>query len=312
MNASARTTVTATVLMLAFLAASVFSLRLVDKVRSGASVQEVLYISSPKVLNRLSLGYTGLMADIYWTRAVQYFGDRHRAGATQYELLGPLLEITADLDPRLQVVYEYGATFLASQPPLGAGEPDRAVRLIERGIANNPDNWRLYSNLGFIYYLELHDYRKAAESFDRASSIPGAHAFLKVMAAKMAEHAGDTQMARMLWTTSYESSESKDIRLNALAHLRALRVDDDVTALEQLVNQFRQRTGHLPASFEELIRIGMLRNLPLDPTGRPYKLSPAGQVLLRDPDKIPFITKGVPPGYKPPPPSSYKDVKPGP
>ena len=29
---------------------------------------------SPKAVKRLSLGYDGLLADIYWTRAVQYFG----------------------------------------------------------------------------------------------------------------------------------------------------------------------------------------------------------------------------------------------
>ncbi len=309
MKPSIRTTVTASLLMVVFLAGSIWTLRRVDRMRSGAPLQEVLYISSPKVLKRISLGYTGLMADIYWTRAVQYFGDKHRARAAEYKLLGPLLEITADLDPHLQVVYEYGANFLASKPPLGAGEPERAVRLVEHGIAENPGNWHLYSNLGFIEYLELHDYKKAAEAFDHASGLPGAHPFLKVMAANMAQHAGDSQMARMLWITTFESSESIDIRLNAVAHLRALQVEDDITALENVVGDYDRRTGHLPSSLEELVPIGMLRKLPVDPTGRPYKLSPYGQVLVRDPDDLPFITKGIPPGYQAPM-ASYKNLKP--
>ena len=104
MNPSVRTTVAATCLMLVFMAATVFTLGRVDAVRTDASLKEVLYISSPKVLKRLSLGYTGLMADIYWTRAVQYFGEKHHAGAQHYKLLGALLEITADLDPHLLVV----------------------------------------------------------------------------------------------------------------------------------------------------------------------------------------------------------------
>ena len=29
----------------------------------------------------MSLGYDGLLADIYWTRAVQYFGGKHHDGA---------------------------------------------------------------------------------------------------------------------------------------------------------------------------------------------------------------------------------------
>lgn len=309
MKPSMRTTAVATVLLLVSLTGAVLTLRRVDVVRGSAPLREVLYISSPKVLKRLSLGYTGLMADIYWTRAVQYFGGKHHAGADEYKLLGPLLEITAGLDPHLLPVYEYGANFLSPAPPGGADEPERAVQLVERGIQANPDNWHLYNNLGFIYYLELKDYKKAAEAFERGSKIPGAHPFLKIMAANMAEHAGDTQMARMLWITSYESTESKDIRQNAVAHVHALQVEDDVTTLERLVHIYSSKTGHLPASLGELVSAGLLRGIPADPTGRPYKLMPDGSVQVRDPDAIPFLTKGVPPGYKPPPPS-FKNIKP--
>ncbi len=309
MRPSLRTTGTATVLLFAFLASTVLALRGVDSARTGASLQEVLYISSPKVLKRMSLGFTGLMADVYWTRAVQYFGSQHRAGAREYKLLGPLLEITSGLDPHLLVVYEYGANFLASKPPLGAGEPERAVRLVERGIAENPNDWRLYNNLGFIYYMELKDYKKSVEAFQRGSELPGAHPFMKTMAADIAQHAGDNQTARMLWITSFQSTESNDIRLNAVAHLRALRVEDDITALEKLVGDYDRRTGHLPASLEELVRAGMLRRTPVDPSGRPYKLSPYGQVLVRNPDDFPFITKGTPPGYEAPMPN-FKNLKP--
>ena len=42
-------------------------------------LQEMLYIPSPKIVKRLSLGYSGLLADVYWTRVVQYFGAKHQA-----------------------------------------------------------------------------------------------------------------------------------------------------------------------------------------------------------------------------------------
>ena len=115
-----------------------------------ATLEEVLYISSPKALKRLSLGYNGLLADIYWTRAVQYFGNKHHDGAQRYDLLAPLLEITTTLDPHLLVAYEYGANFLASKPPNGAGMPERAIELVEYGIRNNPDDWRLYYEMGLF------------------------------------------------------------------------------------------------------------------------------------------------------------------
>jgi len=34
--------------------------------------------------------------------------------------------------------------------------------------------------------------------------------------------------------------------------------------------------------------------------GNPYKLTTDGHVLLRDPDNLLFVEKGLPPGYVPP------------
>jgi len=302
MKSSRRTTVTASVLLIACLLGSVLTLRQLDRMRSAATLEEVLYISSPKVLKRLSLGYDGLLADIYWTRAVQYFGHKHYLGTRNYDLLAPLLEITTALDPNLTVAYEFGANFLAPKPPMGAGMPDRAIQLAEYGIRNNPNEWKLYYDLGFIEYMELKDYRRAAETFARGSTVPNAHPFLRVMAAQMAQHGGDLQMAQMLWTTTYQSSQDRNIRANAVAHLRALQVDEDVTILERLVSAYREKTGHVPSGFSELEAAGLLRSTPVDPLGHAYKLMPDGGVEVRDPDRLPFISKGTPPGYVAPPP----------
>jgi tetratricopeptide (TPR) repeat protein len=301
MKPSARITVIASVLLVACLAASIVTLSKIDNMRKGATLEEVLYITSPKVLKRLSLGYNGLLADIYWTRAVQYFGRNFHDETGKYTLLAPLLEITTALDPQLTVAYEYGSNFLAPQPPAGAGMPERAIELTEFGIHNNPDNWRLYYDLGFIYYQELHDYAKAADAFERGSQIPGAHPWLKLLAALMAEHAGDLQTSRLLWAATYENSTDKNIRANAAAHLRALQVDQDVPALEALTAQYRERTGHWPESFREMAEAGTIRGIPVDPLGQPYELAAEGRVVVRDPDDLPFIQKGIPAGYKAPP-----------
>src|SRR5881396_1431987 len=103
MNRSRRiTTGIASALLIVMGAGSVLLLRRVDQLRTGATLEEVLYVSSPKLLKRASLGYNGLLADIYWTRAVQYYGGKHvTAGAKDYRLLYPLLEITTELDPKL-------------------------------------------------------------------------------------------------------------------------------------------------------------------------------------------------------------------
>jgi tetratricopeptide (TPR) repeat protein len=305
MKSRRQTTFIAGACLVISLIMSILILRRVDQIRPQATLDEVLYISSPKVLERASLGYNGLMADIYWTRTVQYFGQRHYRSAQSYNLLAPLLEITTHLDPHLLVAYQFGASFLAPKPPSGPGQPDRAVQLIEYGIQNNPNEWRLYYNLGFVYYMELKDYAKAAEAFERGSRLPNAHPFLKLLAAQMAQHAGEYETARTLWIATYQTTRDGHVRSNAVEHLRALKVDEEVTRLQSAVTRFGARTGRLPSSMSELALAERLKGIPVDPDGNPYKLNSEGRILVEHPDDFSFITKGVPPGYKPAPPKFH-------
>jgi len=300
MKPSRRITIIASALLIVCLAASVVLLRSIDRQRTGATLQEVLYISSPTLLKRMSLGYDGLLADVYWTRAVQYFGDKLTRGSEHFDLLAPLLEITTTLDPQLMVAYEYGSNFLAPKIPGGAGQPQRAIKLVEFGIRHNPDQWRLYYDLGFIYYMELEDYDKAAKAFAEGAKLPKTHQVMPIMAAKMAEHAGNIQTARLMWGTTLQTTLDPKVKSNAVAHLNALQVDEDVTTLEKLVSLYREKSGHLPQSFSDLETANLLRGVPTDPLGHTYKLMPDGHVEVRVPDDLPFIEKGSPMGYIPP------------
>ena len=289
---------TSTVLCVAMLflfSGSVYMLRESDRQRPESHLEESLYIPSAKALKRMSLGYNGLLADIYWTRAVQYFGWRHKHRAMDYHLLYPLLEITTELDPQLIVAYRFGATFLSQQPPDGAGEPEKAAELIQRGIKANPDNWRLYYDLGFLKAMEQHDYAAAADAFERGSELPNAHPFLRVLAANMAQHGGDVATARMMWETTLASTDDHALRMNAEMHLKALEVDETVPKLEELVIQFKAKTGVQPTSFLPLVQAGLLAHIPIDPMGHPYKLLPDGHVEVQDPEALAFIRQGLPP-----------------
>ena len=300
MTSRQRVTVFAATCLALSMAASVLLLHRVDEIRPRATIEDVLYISSPKMVKLASLGFDGLMACIYWTRTVQYFGHRHALGSLSYNELAPLLEITTSLDPHMIPAYQFGASFLAPRPPTGAGEPGRAVELMQYGIQHNPDNWRLYYDLGFVYYTELKDYKRAAEVFEQGSKAPNAHPFMKLLAALMAEHANDYETARMMWTATYETSYEPIIRENAIEHLRAIRVDEDVTRLEQAVSRFEQQNGRLPSSIWELAFAEHLPAVPLDPMGNPYILTLDGRIEVSKPQELPFITKGIPAGYKAP------------
>jgi tetratricopeptide (TPR) repeat protein len=290
--------VTIPLLTAALLAGSVVCLRQITAERGReATLEEVLYLPSGKVLKKASLGYSSLLADIYWTRAVQYFGSQHIGNAplatksTNYSLLYPLLNITSDLDPHILVVYQFGSIFLSQQPPEGAGQPDKAVALVEKGIRENPEYWRLYFTLGFIHYVDRKDYKAAQEAFEKGSRIPGALPWMKVMAARMAERGKDVNTAIALWRAVYDSAQDMQVKKTAISHLGSIRADLDIMELDRRVNAYHARTGTYPANWEDLIRAGLLQGIPADPHGEPYKLLLNGVIGVQDPKQFPFLNE---------------------
>ncbi|HEX5433354.1 MAG TPA: hypothetical protein VFY05_03895 [Candidatus Angelobacter sp.] len=290
MTPRAKKTLVLTLVLMVFFAGSVLALAKINSLRgSQATLQDVLYMPSGKLIKRMSLGYSGLLADIYWTRAVQYFGSKHIAQSMHYDLLYPLLDITTDLDPQLIAAYDYGSIFLSEQPPQGAGQPDKAVALVEKGIRENPDYWRLYFTLGFIQYQNRHDYRAAQEAFEKGSEIPGALPWMKVMAARMAERGKDIGTATALWEAVYQMASDKEIKHTAQLHLASIQADIAINELERRVQTYRQKTGNFPAEWSDLERAGLLKGVPVDPMGDPFKLKPGGRVEVLNAKKYPYL-----------------------
>ena len=170
--------------------------------------------------------------------------------------------------------------------------------MVEKGVRENPQAWRLYYDLGYIYWLELKDPAKAAEAFERGSKISGAQVWMQVMAAALEAHAGETETATYMWTNILNSTSDPSLRTNAITRLRCLRVDAEVKILQERVDEFTRQTGRQPAGWEELISSGLLRSLPVDPKGYAYRLV-GGRVEVAQPDLFPFITRGLQPGQRP-------------
>lgn len=303
MNNASRVYLIASAVLLVSLAGGVAMLSAIDRIQMKPEMQQqALYIQSARTLRRLSLGYTGLLADIYWTRAVQYFGLQHHKGSGDFRLLAPLLRVSTELDPEMLPPYQFGANFLGPKPPNGAGLPYDALALLKFGIAHNPDKWRLYYNLGFLYFTEFKDYKKAADAFAQGAQLPITNEFMPILAARMAQQGGEFETSRILWYSTYQNTKEPPIRQNAVDHLRALQVDEEVTQLEKLVAKYREQTGRLPANMADLERVGFIHGIPRDPNDHPYKLTADGRVEVQDPQSILYITKGLPPGMSSPMP----------
>lgn len=239
-----------------------------------------LVLRSGKLVKAMSLEYAPLAADIYWTRAVQYFGGRRERPDHSLKLLWPLLDVTTTLDPNLVVVYRFGSTFLSEPPPRGAGQPELGITLLQRGIQANPDEWRLYEDLGFIYYFEMKDYTNASAAFLEGSKNPKSQIWMKVMAARIATEGESIETSIFLWNEVYQTTKDPQVKENARLHLQLLRVEQDCKRIDALGEEFQKRTGRRPSRVSELIQMGLLPRLPADPMGYPYVIGPDGRAAL--------------------------------
>lgn len=275
------------VLMVAGFLALVPLQRSIDaELGASRTAADVLYVPSGTNLRRMCLGHEGLLANIYWTRVVQYFGRKRLDRETRFEMLGPLLRITTELDPQLVIAYRFGAIFLGEKPPWGAGEPEEALHLLRRGIVANPDYWRLWQDLGFIYYWDLKDYESAARVFRAGSERPGALVWMKVLAATVAAEGGALRTSRLLWSEIYRHADNEQIRQTARDHLAALQAEEERAQLNRLLAIFREREGRGATTFRELAEAGLLKGIPRDPSGAPYVVGADGQAALSPRSRI--------------------------
>jgi tetratricopeptide (TPR) repeat protein len=255
--------------------------RKIDVQRAGfAREQDEVVVRSAKLTKLMSMEFAPLLADVYWTRAVQYYGDKHAQKKKDLDLLWPLLDIATTLDPNLLPAYRFGGMFLADKPPAGAGRPDLAIQLIERGIRENPDYWRFYEDLGFIYYFDLKDYTKASQAFLEGSKQPQALIWMKVMAAKIAEEGNSPATSEFLWSEIYNSTKDEAMKKNAFDHLRLLKVEQDCRALDALNAEYTARMGRRATRVSELIDARLIGGVPVDPAGFPYVIGNDGKTEL--------------------------------
>jgi hypothetical protein len=245
---------------------------------------EVLYVRSGTLLRRLAGAYAPLAADVYWIRAIQYYGGHKlRQGPTKtgdsYELLYPLLDLTTSLDRRFNIAYRFGSIFLSEPYPNGAARPDLAVQLLEKGLRERPDKWEYLMDIGFVHYWYDHDYRAAAEAFNRGADVPGAPWWLRSLAATTMAKGGDRQSSRLMWEAIFQSAEVDYQRKDAEHRLLQFRALDEIDALQRVADEYSRRAGH-PGDWPALIRAGLLRGTPVDPSGAAYLINADGRVRL--------------------------------
>jgi tetratricopeptide (TPR) repeat protein len=259
--------------------------------------ERLLYVPSGRLIEKLALSYDALAADVYWIRAIQHYGGDRLSDRTQrFELLYPLLDITTTLDPMFSIAYRFGAIFLAEPYPGGAGRPDLALQLLEKGVRAQPSKWQYFEDIGFVYYWQLRDYRAAARAFRRGSDIPGAPWWMRSLAAVTLAQGGSRQASRFLWQQVLSEAHDPWLLDNATMRLQQLDALDQIDGLRRLIQEYARRAGRLPESWEAMVAAGLLPAPPVDPTGVPYVLNrTTGDVTLMPASRLAPLPSEPPP-----------------
>jgi tetratricopeptide (TPR) repeat protein len=241
-----------------------------------------------KRLKGWAAGAEGLIADWYWMMSLQYMGDKivkykdkdidlENLSQLNPRLLYQYLNNATELDPHFLAAYSYGAVVLP------AIDRQQAIELTEKGIRNNPKEWRLYQYLGYIFWRSG-DYKKAAEVYAKGAEIEGAPSFMREMVGAMLTQGGSRETARTVYKQLFETAEDQQGKENA--RLRLLELD----ALDELdiINNFfgrqmaekndcpksavaaAQAFAKSPNSTRREFRVNEKGEL-VDPSGTPYQ-----------------------------------------
>ena len=69
------------------------------------------------------------------------------------------------------------------------------------------------------------------------------------------------------------------MRRTARTRLQQLDAEAVIDQLQPIVNSFYDTANRFPTGWEEVIRAGLVRGVPLDPTGVPYTLDPVSGAI---------------------------------
>ncbi len=246
-------------------------------------------------LQKYAVGLNGLIADWYWILALQYVGNKiidhpemkftlDDMKPLNPRLLYPYLDSATTLDPRFTPAYAYGATVLP------AIDPQQAIAILEKGIANNPKEWVLYHYLGFIHW-RLKNYEKATEAYDAGAAIQEAPEWMQMMAAQMRTEGGSRATARAIYLNLLGSSDEKlDANIKGVAKLRIQELDslEEREKIQQALNFFTQQNSRCAKNWREIFPFLQQTKLP---NGREFIVDSSGNLV--DPTTTPYVLDSI-------------------
>ncbi len=251
-------------------------------------------LPSSDIVKAVSIGYDNFLADLLWLQFIQYNGSSFTNNAVLPETFS-LVDTITSLDPYFVDAYTYGAYALTDNK-----EFDKAIIILDKGMKNNPKDWYLPYQMGFLYYINKKNKVMAAKYLNQAGDVEGAPITPKRLAALMIlKTSADIDIKIGLWQSVYEKSKQEKDKVNeekAFRKLVEFKIEKDKKFLEDLIEKYNSNNVNDATIYQDLIKKGentitsentytkkltefknlvekgYIKSLPIDPLGRPYML----------------------------------------
>lgn len=233
--------------------------------------RELLYLPSPEMLKIVSLGHPGLVADVLYLWSIQYYSLFRPHERFLY--LETIYNLITDLDPLYFDAYRIGALIMQI-PTSGDEEELKAAvrRLFDKGLRNLPDNWQLAEAAAWDFFIRFRDRQAALRYAEIAAERPGAPPRIRRMVGvwRDRESAWTLDDSVEYWRQALEEAADgmdRAVCANKLYDAVAAR---DRARMQPALNAFIGRFGVCARDWQDVVRVGLLAEVPLDLAGNPY------------------------------------------
>jgi tetratricopeptide (TPR) repeat protein len=184
----------------------------------------------------LSGGFRGLLADLLWIRADEY---SHRG---QWYKLLPLFKMVTFLQPKFITAWSVGGWHMTFNLHFHSQTSEKkakwlkeGIKFLKEGILNNPDQYELYFELGWVYFYKLMDYPNAIRYLKRATSFPHPQ-YVEHLLAYAFERNKQFDEALIVWK-GLQKQNSREKNLQRIVNRAVTRIEQRIKTNEKLIDK---------------------------------------------------------------------------
>lgn len=243
--------------------------RAADAIRgAGGNLDERVFLPDPEALRVATMGYQGAASDLLWVRTVLAFADLvDRPDPEGTRWLRVMVQTVVSLDPGWRSSYMYGGGMLRSLNDIEGSD-----EVFAEGVEHLPEDPTFPFALAMNAYLYREDLEDAVRYMEQAAALPRAPAWYRSAAAGFLDRRGQREAALRYLEEEIEAESDPDLRAELERKYREVVHDELAARISEALGAARARRGDPSLGLEAI------RDLPPDPLGGQWILTPRGEV----------------------------------